>query len=218
MTMRRQSLGTVLTSAREILMNGATPAEVLRDVDVPAWYLAELEHDHITRPNEDLLTLICQAYELAPADVADLRQSPQLTTDLTELAGQRDQATATFLRQQRLDWPDSAWAAKQPGSLNQTDPAANHNYADILRCLRIQIDHDPVMAASVYYRLSPMAYWQMEAAQLAITDEVERLLCYRLEVEDLSRFFYVDDLFSALCGQLDICKYSLEPVKMPGNY
>jgi len=218
MTMRRQSLGTVLTSARKILMNGATPTEVLCDVDVPAWYLAELECDHITRPNEDLLTLICQAYELAVADVTGLRQSPQLTTDLTELAAQRDQATATFLRQQRLAWPDSALAAQQPGSLKQADPAASHSYADILRCLRTQIDHDPIMAASVYYRLSPMAYWQMEAAQLAITDEVERLLCYRLEVEDLSRFLYVDDLFSALCGQLDICKYSLEPVKMPGNY
>jgi len=218
MTTTRHSLGTVLTHARKILANDVMPAEALRTADIPVWYLAELERNHIGRPNDDLLTLIYQAYELDAVDVDELRRTRHLDQKLRELAVAREAATATFLRQQAFHWPDSAMVANHNGRIPLSDPAARNSYADILRCLRTQIDHEPVMAASVYYQLSPMAYWQMEAAQLAITDEVERLLCYRLEVDDLSRFIYADDLFGTLCGQLDICKYSGERLRVPGNY
>lgn len=216
MTTTQHSLGAVLTAARRILAHNVSPAEVLRDVGVPAWYLAELERDCITRPNRDLLTLIYQAYELDAPTVQTFRQTRHFTTVLRNLASEREQATATFLRQQAFVWPDSAQFARQHGRLSH-DPTVKNTYADLLRCARTQIDHDSVLAASVYYRLSPMAYWQMEADQLAVTDEVLTLLSYRLEVDDLTPFLVADNLGNLVYQRLAACQLTPSPRQIPGN-
>lgn len=214
MTTIRHSLGDVLANARRILANDASPAEVLHDSDVPAWYLTELERDHIARPNDDLLTLIYQAYELDATDIWLLCQAKHLQTALTQVALARKQATATFHRQTQLTWPDSARVAKEYAVVPPEDASATYRYADILRCLRTQIDRDPIIAASVYYRLSPMAYWQMEAAQLAVSDDVLQLLTYRLELDDLNPLLHTTDLFGALCQQLAICRRRAEQLRL----
>ncbi len=214
MIMTRHSLGVVLTQIRLILADGATAAEVLRDADVPAWYLSELERDNIVRPNDDLLTLICQAYELSVQTVWQLCQVTHLKSALVEIVRARDNELATRRRQCGMNWPDSATADPV---VQMSDPAANHSYADILRCVRQRIEWNSVLASAVYYRVSPMAYWQMEAAQIALTPEVKQLLCYRLESDDLTPFIYADDLYTAVCQHLDLCKKSLPvQLRLPG--
>lgn len=213
----RHSLGTVLTQIRLMLANGATAAEVLCDADVPAWYLSELEHDNIARPNEELLALICQAYELSVQTVWDLCQTNQLKPALASIVRVRDHQLATRLRQRTMQWPNSATVAATTPVVHMSDPAATHSYADILRCVRRRIEWDSVLVAAIYYRVTPMAYWQMEAAQIALTPEVKQLLCYRLESDDLTPFIYADDLYTAICQHLDLCKKSLPvQLRLPG--
>ncbi|WP_258115700.1 hypothetical protein [Levilactobacillus yiduensis] len=213
----RHSLGTVLTQIRLVLANGATVAEVLRDADVPAWYLAELERDNIARPNEDLLTLICQAYELSRQTVWELCQVAHLTPALLKITRVRDHELATRRRQRAMIWPNSAAIAAATPVVHMSDPAATYSYADILRCVRQRIEWCSVLVSAVYYRVTPMAYWQMEAAQIALTPEVKQLLCYRLESDDLTPFIYADDLYTAICQHLDLCKKSLPvQLRLPG--
>ncbi|MCI1553014.1 MAG: hypothetical protein LKH74_03745 [Levilactobacillus sp.] len=213
----RHSLGTVLTQIRCILADGATAAEVLCDADVPAWYLTELERDHITRPNDELLALICQAYELSEQTVGNLRQAPHLAAAIAQIARARDHELATRLRQRMMSWPDSATTAATESVIQMSDPAAKHSYADILRCVRQRIEWCPILVSALYYRVSPMAYWQMEAAQLAVTPEVKQLLGYRLECDDLTPFLHADDLYTAICQHLDLCKKSLPvQLRLPG--
>lgn len=213
----RHSLGTVLTQIRLVLANGATAVEVLCDADVPAWYLSELEHDNIARPNEELLALICQAYELSVQTVWALCQVDQLKPALASIVRVRDHQLATRLRQRTMQWPNSATMAATAPVVHMSDPAAIHSYADILRCVRRRIEWDSVLVAAIYYRVTPMAYWQMEAAQIALTPEVKQLLCYRLESDDLTPFIYADDLYTAICQHLDLCKKSLPvQLRLPG--
>lgn len=201
MTKQRHPLGDVLYKARLVLADGASHAEVLKNLDIPGWYLSELEHNHIVHPNPDLLTLIFQCYGLNDEQVAALQQTPDLTTALFELTLTTELNLAAN-HHETLDWPDSATFAAQHGVIRMRDPRAVNSYADILRCIRLEHEWCPIHTASLIYGVSPMAYWQMEAAQIPVSNEVIAMLAERLRVDSLQPFLEAENLYAAINEQL----------------
>lgn len=201
MTKQRHPLGDVLYKARLVLADGASHAEVLKNLDIPGWYLSELEHNHIVHPNPDLLTLIFQCYGLNDDQVAALQQTPDLTTALFELTLTTELNLAAN-HHEALDWPDSATFAAQHGVIRMRDPRAVNSYADILRCIRLEHEWCPIHTASLIYGISPMAYWQMEAAQIPVSNEVIAMLAKRLRVDSLQPFLEAENLYAAVNEQL----------------
>lgn len=201
MTKQRHPLGDVLYKARLVLADGASHAEVLKNLDIPGWYLSELEHNHIVHPNPDLLTLIFQCYGLNDEQVAALQQTPDLTTALFELTLTTELNLAAN-HHEALDWPDSATFAAQHGVIRMRDPRAVNSYADILRCIRLEHEWCPIHTASLIYGVSPMAYWQMEAAQIPVSNEVIAALAERLRVDSLQPFLEAENLYAAVNEQL----------------
>jgi len=201
MTKQRHPLGDVLYKARLVLADGASHAEVLKNLDIPGWYLSELEHNHIAHPNPDLLTLIFQCYGLNDDQVAALQQTPDLTTALFELTLTTELNLAAN-HHETLDWPDSATFAAQHGVIRMRDPRAVNSYADILRCIRLDHEWCPIHTASLIYGVSPMAYWQMEAAQIPVSNEVIAALAERLGVDSLQPFLEAENLYAAVNDQL----------------
>jgi len=201
MTKQRHPLGDVLYKARLVLADGASHAEVLKNLDIPGWYLSELEHNHIAHPNPDLLTLIFQCYGLNDDQVAALQQTPDLTTALFELTLTTELSLAAN-HHETLDWPDSATFAAQHGVIRMRDPRAVNSYADILRCIRLDHEWCPIHTASLIYGVSPMAYWQMEAAQIPVSNEVIAALAERLGVDSLQPFLEAENLYAAVNDQL----------------
>lgn len=201
MTKQRHPLGDVLYKARLVLADGASHAEVLKNLDIPGWYLSELEHNHIVHPNPDLLTLIFQCYSLNDEQVAALQQTPDLTTALFELTLTTELNLAAN-HHEALDWPDSATFAAQHGVIRMRDPRAVNSYADILRCIRLEHEWCPIHTASLIYGVSPMAYWQMEAAQIPVSNEVIAALAERLRVDSLQPFLEAENLYAAVNEQL----------------
>ncbi|WP_341778649.1 hypothetical protein [Levilactobacillus sp. HBUAS70063] len=201
MTMQRQSLGAVLYKARLILADGASYEDVLKNLDIPAWYLHELEQGHITHPNPDLLALIFQCYGLNYQQVAALQRAKDLTTALFELTIS-DNLRLAANHHQAMDWPDSAAFAAKHGVVKPTDPHAVNSYADILRCLRLADDYCPIHTASLIYGVSPMVYWQMEAAQIPVSPQIVAVLAEQLRVDSLQPFLEAPDLTAAVERQL----------------
>ncbi|MFC6275734.1 hypothetical protein ACFQET_09500 [Levilactobacillus tangyuanensis] len=214
----RHTLGDLLTNARLVLANEAPIETVLKNTGIPSWYLAELEKDHIARPNPDFLTLILQCYELTYAQAVKLRQTDHITSALSEMAYYKHQRLVTYQQQQEMQWPDSAEFAKQHSRVEMPTPDAVNSYADIMRCVRVQIEWHPVAIACIFYRVSPMEYWQMEAEQLYVTPSVIHMLCHRLEVPDLDELLAAPDLFGTICDHLGLKKESLPTtLRMPGE-
>lgn len=196
MMMQRHSLGAVLSKARLILADGASYEEVLKNLDIPAWYLEELEHDHITHPNPDLLALIYQCYGLNYQQVTALQRAEDLTTALFELTIS-DNLRLAANHHQAMDWPDSAVFAAKHGVVKPAPHAVN-SYADILRCLRLADDYCPIHTASLIYGVSPMVYWQMEAAQIPVSPQIVAVLAEQLRVDSLQPFLTAPDLPAAV--------------------
>jgi len=201
MVKQRHSLSAVLTKARLILADGASYEEVLKNLDIPGWYLSELEHRHIAHPNPDLLALIFQCYGLNAQQVADLQRAEDLTTALFELTISDDLQLAAN-HHQEMDWPNSAEFAAKHGVIKPTDPRDRNSYADILRCMRLETSDCPIHAASLIYGVSPMAYWQMEAAQIPVPEEIVAAVAAQLQVTDLRPFLEAPDLAMAVERQL----------------
>ncbi|WP_143463038.1 hypothetical protein [Levilactobacillus enshiensis] len=205
----RHPLGETLRQMRLILADGAMPDEILAMVDLPAWYLLELERGHITRPNPDTLTLIYDCYQMTAEQVAHFRMAPDLKVAITAIVTSKKAVGETYRRQGNQKWPSSDLYATEHRVVHMADPAARHSYADILRCVRQRIEWCPLLISSFYYRLSPMAYWQMEAAQLPVTDAVIQILCQRLNVATLDPFIYADDLYATLCHHLNLSQQDI---------
>lgn len=199
MTMHRQPLRAVLYKARLILADGASYEEVLKNLDIPAWYLHELEQGHIRHPNPDLLALIFQSYGLNYQQVAALQRSENLTTALFELTIS-DNLRLAANHHQDMDWPDSAAFAAKHGII-KPEPAMLNSHADILRCLRLR-NNDAIHTASLRYDVSPMVYWQMEAAQIPVTAQILALLTEQLRLESLQPLLAATDLPAAVERQL----------------
>lgn len=205
----RHPLGETLRQMRLILAAGAMPDEILAMVDLPTWYLLELERGHITRPNPDTLTLIYDCYQMTAEQVASFRMASDLKAAITKIITVKKATGQTYQRQSKQKWPSSDLYAMEYPVVQMADPAARNSYADILRCVRERIEWCPLLITSFYYRLSPMAYWQMEAAQLPVTDTVIRILCQRLNVTNLDTFIYADDLYTTLCQHLNLSQRDL---------
>ena len=201
MAKQRHPLGDVLYKARLVLADGASHAEVLKNLDIPGWYLSELEHNHIAHPNSGLLALIIQCYGLDDAQVAALEQTPDLTTALFELTLTTELKLAAN-HHEVLDWPDSAIFAAEHGIIKMRDPRAINSYADVLRCIRLDNEWCPIHTASLIYGVSPMAYWQMEAAQIPVSNQVMAVLAERLRTDDLQPFLEAENLYAAVSAQL----------------
>jgi len=201
MAKQRHPLGDVLYKARLVLADGASHAEVLKNLDIPGWHLIELEHNHITHPNPDLLTLIFQCYGLNNDQVAALQRTPDLTTALFELTLTTELKLAAN-HHETLDWPDSAAFATEHGITKMRDPRAVNSYADILRCIRLNAEWCPIHTASLIYGVSPMAYWQMEAAQIPVSNAVIAVLAERLRTDNLQPFLEAENLSAAVSAQL----------------
>jgi len=205
----RHPLGETLRQMRLILAAGAMPDEILAMVDLPTWYLLELERGHITHPDPDTLTLIYDCYQVTADQVANFRLAPDLKAAITTVITAKEATGQTYRRQSKFKWPSSDWYAAKHPVVKMADPAARNSYADILRCVRERIEWCPLLFTSFYYRLSPMAYWQMEAAQLPVTDTVIQILCQRLNVTNLDAFIYADDLYTTLCQHLNLSQRDL---------
>lgn len=201
MSKTRHSLGDVLYQARLILADGASYADVLKNLDIPSWYLSELEHDHIHYPNPDLLVLIFQYYGLNYQQVTELQRAQDLTTALFELTISADIRLAANLHQ-AMDWPNSAEFAAKYGVVKSRDPHAVNSYADILRCLRLTDEYCPIHTASLIYDVSPMVYWQMEAEQIPVSPEIVSALAAQLGVNDLRPLLEAPDLTAAVARRL----------------
>lgn len=201
MVKQRNSLSAVLYKARLILADGASYDEVLKNLDIPGWYLSELEHRHIAHPNPELLTLIFQCYGLNDQQVVALQRAEDLTTALFELTIS-DNLQLAANHHQEMDWPDSAEFAAKHALIKPTNPHERNSYADILRCMRVETCDCPIHTASLIYGVSPMAYWQMEAAQIPVSDEIVATLAAQLQVHDLRPFLEAPDLVMAVERQL----------------
>ncbi|MFC6260602.1 hypothetical protein [Levilactobacillus fujinensis] len=205
----RHPLGETLRQMRLILAPGAMPDEILAMVDLPTWYLLELERGHITRPNPDTLTLIYDCYQMTADQVANFRMAVNLKAAITKIITAKEATGQTYQRQSKLQWPSSDLYATEHPVVKMEDPAARNSYADILRCVRKRIEWCPLLITSFYYRISPMAYWQMEAAQLPATNTVIQILCQRLNVTNLDRFIYAEDLYTTLCRHLNLSQQDI---------
>lgn len=195
------SLGTILKALRHVLAADATPEAVLKDIDVPVWYLLELEADHITVADGDTLTLICSCYKLTVDQLVMLSAAADLPEAIVQMTIQQYRTYEAPCGLLEQSWPDST---RMTPLITNSDPLAKHTYADVLHCVRTQIEDQSVTAVSTLLTISPMAYWQMEAGQLPVPVWLQRKIAFRLHLKSLTTLTRSTDILTAICQHLDI--------------
>ena len=195
------SLGTILKALRHILAADATPEAVLKDIDVPVWYLLELEADHITVADGDTLTLICSCYKLTVDQLLMLSAAADLPEAIVHMTIQQYRTYEAPNDLPDQPWPDSTQVTPL---ITNSDPLAKHTYADVLYCVRTQVEDQSVTAVSALLNVSPMAYWQMEAGQLPVPAWLQRKIAFRLHLKSLTTLTRATDILTAICQHLDI--------------
>ncbi|MCM6796208.1 hypothetical protein [Levilactobacillus brevis] len=195
------SLGTILKALRHVLAADATPEAVLKDIDVPVWYLLELEADHITVADGDTLTLICSCYQLTVDQLIMLSVAANLPEAIVHMTIQRYRTYEAPNYLPDRPWPDSTQVVPL---ITNPDPLAKHTYADVLRCIRTQVEDRSVTAVSALLNVSPMAYWHMEAGQLPVPTWLQRKIAFRLHLKNLTTLTRATDILTTICQHLDI--------------
>ncbi|UVW19472.1 hypothetical protein NX820_04975 [Levilactobacillus brevis] len=195
------SLGTILKALRHVLAADATPEAVLKDIDVPVWYLLELEADHITVADGDTLTLICSCYQLTVDQLIMLSAAANLPEAIVHMTIQRYRTYETPNYLPDRPWPDSTQVVPL---ITNPDPLAKHTYADVLRCIRTQVEDRSVTAVSALLNVSPMAYWHMESGQLPVPTWLQRKIAFRLHLKNLTTLTRATDILTTICQHLDI--------------
>lgn len=195
------SLGTILKTLRHILAADATPEAVLKDIDVPIWYLLELEADHITVADGDTLTLICSCYQLTVDQLIMLSVAANLPEAIVHMTLQRYRTYEAPNYLPDRPWPDSTHVVPL---ITNPDPLAKHTYADVLHCIRTQVEDRSVTAVSALLNVSPMAYWHMEAGQLPVPTWLQRKIAFRLHLKSLTTLTRATDILTTICQHLDI--------------
>ncbi|ERK46132.1 hypothetical protein HMPREF0495_00058 [Levilactobacillus brevis ATCC 14869 = DSM 20054] len=200
------SLGTILKALRHILAADATPEAVLKDIDVPVWYLLELEADHITVADGDTLTLICSCYKLTVDQLLMLSAAADLPEAIVHMTIQQYRTYEVPNDLPDQPWPDSTQVTPL---ITNSDPLAKHTYADVLHCVRTQVEDQSVTAVSALLNVSPMAYWQMEAGQLPVPFWLQRKIAFRLHLRNLTTLTRATDILTTICQHLDIAPEGL---------
>lgn len=213
----RHSLGEILTVARVIMGANVSPDEVLADVDVPGWYLRELERDRILVPNPDDLELILINYQLTHADVARLRRVTDLHEATAQLFYQRLEAVFADLTNPSTD-PRAAMTRcaflKSPAPA-LTDPAVCNDYPTILRCLRTQVE--PELAVKVATKVyADGDYLAVESGERTFTMYDLYMLEFRLGTHDIASLLYAKDLVAAICDAAGVSRSEL-PLQLPNS-
>ncbi|WP_225395595.1 hypothetical protein [Levilactobacillus brevis] len=200
------SLGTILKALRHVLAADATPEAVLKDIDVPVWYLLELEADHIAVADGDTLTLICSCYKLTVDQMIMLSAAANLPEAIVHMTIQQYRTYEAPNGLPDQHWPDST---RMTPLIENPDPLAKHTYAEVLHCIRTQVEDRSVTAVSALLHVSPMAYWQMEAGQLPVPFWLQRKIAFRLHLRNLTTLTRATDILTTICQHLDIAPEGL---------
>lgn len=200
------SLGTILKALRHVLAADATPEAVLKDIDVPVWYLLELEADHIAVADGDTLTLICSCYKLTVDQLIMLSAAANLPEAIVHMTIQQYRTYEAPNGLPDQHWPDST---RMTPLIENPDPLAKHTYAEVLHCIRTQVEDRSVTAVSALLHVSPMAYWQMEAGQLPVPFWLQRKIAFRLHLRNLTTLTRATDILTTICQHLDIAPEGL---------
>ncbi|MGJ4011901.1 hypothetical protein ACLOEZ_04825 [Levilactobacillus brevis] len=200
------SLGTILKALRHVLAADATPEAVLKDIDVPVWYLLELEADHIAVADGDTLTLICSCYKLTVDQLIMLSAAAHLPEAIVHMTIQQYRTYEAPNGLPDQHWPDST---RMTPLIENPDPLAKHTYAEVLHCIRTQVEDRSVTAVSALLHVSPMAYWQMEAGQLPVPFWLQRKIAFRLHLRNLTTLTRATDILTTICQHLDIAPEGL---------
>lgn len=200
------SLGTILKALRHVLAADATPEAVLKDIDVPVWYLLELEADHIAVADGDTLTLICSCYKLTVDQLIMLSAAANLPEAIVHMTIQQYRTYEAPNGLPDQHWPDST---RMTPLIENPDPLAKHTYAEVLHCIRTQVEDRSVTAVSALLHVSPMAYWQMEAGQLPVPFWLQRKIAFRLHLRNITTLTRATDILTTICQHLDIAPEGL---------
>lgn len=199
------SVGEILRTVRLYTYGHDLPElkDRLELFGIQLWVYQAIEARRSTTLSFDYQEILMHFFGLQVADYRAFQRTSDLKCAVKTAVDSHRQHEAWRIRREHLVWPDSARVARRLTGDHPTD-RTQQTYAAILRCLRVDMLQQTVDELAAYFDLSPLLYWQMETAQLPLSDDMVCWAGELLGVTDLTVFLQVDHLRGVLCRLLHI--------------